>query len=180
MRFIEVPSLVRFIFPIDGVEVSRLIPSDTFRDLMIWEEPSRREECPVCQAESRARLEFSNTQGQKDMPELRWTVALRCMAEGKPPPEKEVGHSPPSSTKCSLFSFPSHFALHVGTSPTANEKAVAWLSDIISRWSSQSILIKMLRSHRISSMFSRNTLENAVLVVSFFKGLKTQLHTPSF
>lgn len=82
--------------------------------------------------------------------------------------------------KCSLFSFPSHFALHVGTGPTANEKAVACLSDIISRWSSQSILIKMLRSHRISSMFSRNTLENAVLVVSFFKGLKTQLHTPSF
>jgi len=34
------------------------------------QEPSRREECPVCQAE--------------------WTVALRCMAEGKPPPEKEA------------------------------------------------------------------------------------------
>ena len=72
---------------------------------MIWEEPSRREECPVCQAESRARLEFRNTQGQKDMPELRWTVALRCMAEGKPPPEKEVGHSPASPTKCSFFHF---------------------------------------------------------------------------
>lgn len=34
------------------------------------QEPARREECPVCQAE--------------------WIVALRCMQEGKPPPEKEA------------------------------------------------------------------------------------------